>query len=209
VNPSESGSPGTLLGGVVGFLAAGLLEGSRRAHEDAHRFEGERHGLYARFLRTAADAEAVIRERNIAASIIREHSDLADRMTTPDRPDTSAIRLMVEEIQMLAPFSVYSSAVILSTMLDALEDAYDQPDEKWRKASTELQRARSTFVKRAKADLGTPTGVMTRGQELRYRLRNVSTSADLRSRRPRPDECHAVASPMPCYMPEPSRLPGG
>jgi hypothetical protein len=170
-DPDRVGVAGALLGGVVGFLAAWILEASRRGHEDAHRFEADRKALYARFLGAVADAEKITRSRGVEASVRRERPDLAHLIDMPDKPDTDPIGLMVDEIRLLAPFGVYASARVVEITLTSLDDAIDKPDADWQKASHSLYDARTRFLKRAKDDLGTPTGVMTRWQERRYRAK--------------------------------------
>jgi hypothetical protein len=87
------------------------------------------------------------------------------------RADLEAVRRTVEEIQLLAPLWVYLSALMVRMYLEQLDDWAVGPDEKWHEAGSELASARREFLERAKRDLGTPTGVMSRWQERRYRLR--------------------------------------
>ena len=176
-DPDRVGVAGTLLGGIVGFLAAWLLERSRRAHEDAHRFEADRRVVYVRFLEAIAAAEKVVRSRGVTGSIKRDYPDLADRVDMPTAADTSAVELLVDEIRLLAPAWVYMSATMVKIALDTLDLAHDGPQENWQTASSALISAQAEFLRRAKRDLGTPTGVMTRWQTRRYyfvkRLRAV------------------------------------
>ena len=168
---SQVGAGATLLGGVLGYLTGTIAERSRRRHENEHRFEADRRAVYVRFLEAVDNVEKGIRERNTAASIIRDHPEYADRVEIPDLPDSSRLRLLTDEIELLAPFTVYASATMVKIRLDFLGYAADKADDDaWSAASSELQQAHSSFVKRAKSDLGTPTGVMGPWREMRYRI---------------------------------------
>lgn len=168
-DPSRVGVAGTLLGGVLGFATAFTIERYRRRHEDAHRFEQERRAVYVRLLEAVAVAEEVIRSRHVSVRIKRAHPELNPEM--PDRPDLKAVDLLADEVEILAPFRVYAGATLLKMALSQLDYRVGEEDEEWNKRSSELISARSDFLKRAKADLGTPTGVMTRWQERRYRVK--------------------------------------
>ena len=163
------GVAGTLLGGVLGFATAFTLERYRRRHEDAHRFETERRALYVRLLEAVTEAEKTIRSRHVAASVKRERPDLDPEM--PDRPDLDAVNVLTDEIEILAPFQVYAGATVLKNALSQLDYAVGEEDEEWNRVSDRLISDRRAFLKRAKADLGTPTGVMTTWQNRRYRVR--------------------------------------
>jgi hypothetical protein len=162
------GVAGTLLGGAAGFLFGWITERSRRAHEDAHRFEADRRVVYVRFLEAVDAVEKVVRSRGVAGAIKRDRPDLADRVDMPEPADTSGIALLVDEIQLLAPAFVYMSATIVRMALDTLDLAHDGPEEQWHLASAGLVEAQAEFLRRAKRDLRTPTGVMTRWQSRRY-----------------------------------------
>jgi hypothetical protein len=184
-DPSRVGVAGTLLGGVLGFATAFTIERYRRRHEDAHRFEQERRAVYVRLLEAVAEAEEIIRSRRVPAWIKREHPELNPEM--PDRPDLKAVDLLADEVEILAPFRVYAAATLLRMALSQLDDGVGEGDQEWFKRSGELTSARSDFLKRAKADLGTPTGVMTRWQERRYRVKKRFGLA-LKKRHPTPVE---------------------
>jgi hypothetical protein len=173
------GVAGTLLGGVLGFLTASAVERTRRGHEDAHRFEQERRAVYVRLLEAVSVAEDFIGDRRVAALVNREYTDLDPEM--PSRPDLKPADLLVHEIRLLAPFSVYMSAYVFTGALSSLDDGVGADEEKWLKLSGDLFSARTLFVKRAKVDLGTPSGVMSGWQERRYRLRRR-----LRREKPKP-----------------------
>jgi hypothetical protein len=164
------GIAGTLLGGAAGFLFGWITERSRRAHEDAHRFEADRRAVYVRFLEAVDAAEKLVRSRGVAGAIKRDRPDLADRVEMPERADTSGIALMVDEIQLLAPAFVYMSATIVRMALDTLDLAHDGSEEQWHAASAGLTKAQAQFLSRAKRDLGTPTGVMGTWASRWYRL---------------------------------------
>jgi len=166
--PDRVAVAGTLLGSL---LTAVLLERVRRRHEDTHRFEQERRAVYVRLLEAEAKAERVIRDRYIDAAILRDRPDLGTEITVPGRTDLDALRRAVDEIHLLAPMWVYMSAYMVQMTLEMMDDAALADDEKWHEGTSKEASARGEFLKRAKADLGAPTGVMTRWQERRWRLK--------------------------------------
>lgn len=181
------GVAGTLLGGVLGFLTASVVERTRRRHEDAHRFEEERRAVYVRLLEAVSVAENRIRDREVHALVNPQFAD--EDADTPSRPDLNPVDLLVQEIRLLAPFGVYMSAVVFTNALSSLEDGVGADQEKRRNLSGDLYSARIRFVERAKVDLGTPSGVMSRWQERRHRPRRR-----LRREKPKPNPPKTVES---------------
>lgn len=182
---SQVGVAGVLLGGVMGYLTASIAERSRRRNEDQHRFEDERRTAYVRMLEAAREYENYVRNRNVMLAIQREQPDLAERIEIPDWPDSTSMNLVVDEIELLAPFWTYSTAHMYSSALFSLAMA-EADEERLAKAKAEVSEWKRKFLERAKDDLGTPTGVMTRWQERRWRLRHPGRWWATRKRRKGP-----------------------
>ncbi|HJP89297.1 MAG TPA: hypothetical protein VJ850_09715 [Candidatus Limnocylindrales bacterium] len=176
-DPDRIGVAGTLLGGVVGLVAGLMLDRERRRHDDSHRFEADRRLAYVKLLALADASEAQSRgrrlDREVRAEIAKRRPDMDLNEVAPIReaPKNREIDALADEIELLAPFGVYASAQLLGIALDGLAYEADRDREPWDDAAKRLRDSRRQFLKAAKRDLATPTGVMTPWQERRYRVR--------------------------------------
>jgi hypothetical protein len=177
---------GTLLGGTLGFLASFLIERSRRRYDAAHRFEADRRALYGEFMREARGVEERIRERRTRVGIRAEFPDLIDDLPrmqaerpdlaaifeVPKNPDYGRIERLADEIELLGARNIEFRAAFFAYSLRELGYEDENADEAaWKKAADRLYDARRDFVRAAKRDLDLPSGVMTKWQERRWRLK--------------------------------------
>lgn len=176
-DPARVGVAGTLLGGVVGFLSAYLIERSRRRIDQSRRFEEQRRSAYVRLIEAGNEVEQVIRDRHIKVWAQRARPDLEH--VIPPRPDFSKVAVLEAEVELLGKVGAYVGMILFTAALKMLDVAAEptQTDDdavwerRWNEASRAVIHERGAFIDAAKRDLDLPTGVMTKWQERRWRLR--------------------------------------
>jgi hypothetical protein len=184
---------GVAIGALIGFAGNWLTERSRRTHADSHRFEAEKRAAYVRLLEEVARFERQIRDREVERSARREIRRRMPNLAVPRDTtaiwDFSTMEMAIAEVALLGRMHVEMQATMLGFRVRDLAYASDHAhaadldgqagdsprpdpgDEAWHAASNALIEARTAFIRAAKRDLDLPSGVMSKWQSRRWRLK--------------------------------------